>query len=101
MNWLWSWEWFPANLCVGILTIITLLCGIWLIVTIVKQIIDETAFACSDKETRPVLTGVNLKAADHKIYANATDSYRLASKTIEIDTDLNFKRFLLLLVIPL
>ena len=41
MNWLWSWEWFPANLCVGILTIITLLCGIWLIVTIVKQIIDE------------------------------------------------------------
>ena len=55
-----------------------------------KQIIDETAFACSDKETRPVLTGVNLKAADHKIYANATDSYRLASKTIEIDTDLNF-----------
>lgn len=55
-----------------------------------KQIIDETAFACSDKETRPVLTGVNLKAADRKIYANATDSYRLASKTIDIDTDLNF-----------
>ena len=55
-----------------------------------NQIIDETSFACSDKESRPVLTGVNLKAHDHKIYANATDSYRLASKTIDIDTDLNF-----------
>ena len=55
-----------------------------------NQIINETAFACSDKEIKPVLTGVNLKAKDHKIYANATDSYRLASKTIDIDTDLNF-----------
>ena len=58
--------------------------------SLLKQIIDETAFACSDKETRPVLTGVNLKAADRKIHANATDSYRLASKTVDIDTDLNF-----------
>ena len=55
-----------------------------------NQIINETAFACSDKEIKPVLTGVNLKAKDHKIYANATDSYRLASKTIDIDTDLDF-----------
>ena len=55
-----------------------------------NQIIDETAFACSDKETKPVLTGVNLKAEDNKIYANATDSYRLASKVIDIDTNLNF-----------
>ena len=58
--------------------------------TLFNQIIDETAFACSDKETRPVLTGVNLKAADNKLYANATDSYRLASKTVDIDADLNF-----------
>lgn len=58
--------------------------------TLFNQIIDETAFACSDKETRPVLTGVNFKAEGKKIYANATDSYRLASKTIDIDTDLNF-----------
>ena len=58
--------------------------------TLFNQIIDETSFACSDKETRPVLTGVNLSAHDRKLYANATDSYRLASKTIDIDTDLNF-----------
>ena len=58
--------------------------------TLFNQIIDETAFACSDKETRPVLTGVNFSAHDRKLYAVATDSYRLASKTIDIDTDLNF-----------
>ena len=58
--------------------------------TLFNQIIDETAFACSDKETRPVLTGVNFKAKGNKLYANATDSYRLASKTIDIDQDLDF-----------
>jgi len=55
-----------------------------------QQLVDETSFACSDKETRPVLTGVNFKAAGNKIYVNATDSYRLASKTLDIDQDLNF-----------
>lgn len=50
-----------------------------------KQIIEETSFACSDKDTRPVLTGVNLKVLDGKLYANATDSFRLASKTVEIE----------------
>lgn len=58
--------------------------------TLFSQIIDETAFACSEKETRPVLTGVNLVARDRKLYANATDSYRLASKTLDIDSDLSF-----------
>lgn len=55
-----------------------------------NQIIDETSFACSDKDTRPVLTGVNLKAENNKLYANATDSYRLASKTINIDSNISF-----------
>jgi len=55
-----------------------------------SQLIDETSFACSDKETRPVLTGVNLKAEDNKLFVNATDSYRLASKTVNLDTNLNF-----------
>lgn len=58
--------------------------------TLFNQIIDETSFACSDKETRPVLTGVNLKAENNKLYANATDSYRLASKVIDINNDLKF-----------
>lgn len=59
-------------------------------VSILNQIIDQTLFACSDKETRPILTGINLKASDRMLYANATDSYRLASKVLDIDSDLNF-----------
>lgn len=54
------------------------------------KIVNETAFACSDKDTRPVLTGVNFKANDGKLHVNATDSYRLASKIIDIDPELNF-----------
>ena len=55
-----------------------------------NSLIEQTAFACSDKETRPVLTGVNFCAKDYKLYVNATDSYRLASKTIDLTADLNF-----------
>lgn len=58
--------------------------------TLFNQIIDETSFACSEKETRPVLTGVNFKASGNTLYVNATDSYRLASKTVILDNELNF-----------
>lgn len=54
------------------------------------KIVDETSFACSDKDTRPVLTGVNFKASNGKLYVNATDSYRLASKTVSVDESLDF-----------
>ncbi|MDO4198042.1 MAG: DNA polymerase III subunit beta [Erysipelotrichaceae bacterium] len=52
------------------------------------EIIDQTAFACSDKETRPVLTGVNLKVENGVLHANATDSYRLAYKKVKVDSDI-------------
>lgn len=54
------------------------------------DIINETAFACSDKETKPVLTGVNLRANGNILYINATDSYRLASKTVDLNEELYF-----------
>ena len=41
MNWFWTWEWFPANMCVGILSVIVLLGGIWLIITILEETVDE------------------------------------------------------------
>ena len=50
-----------------------------------KEIIDQTAFACSDKDTRPVLTGVNFNSQNSILKVNATDSYRLATKTISLD----------------
>lgn len=55
-----------------------------------KTIISQTIFCTSDKETRPILTGVNFQAKDHHLQCVATDSYRLAKKVISIDEDLQF-----------
>ncbi len=57
---------------------------------ILKNVIDQTIFATSDKEARPVLTGVNFKSNNSTIECIATDSYRLAKKIIEIDNNLAF-----------
>ena len=57
---------------------------------LLKQIIAQTAFATSDKETRPVLTGVNFHAAAGKLNCVGTDSYRLAKKELKIDSALSF-----------
>lgn len=48
-----------------------------------KKVVAQTAFACSDKDQRPVLTGVNFHAHDNALYCSATDSYRLARKVVE------------------
>ena len=58
--------------------------------SILNNIINETAFACSDKETKPALTGVNLAAENNKLRVVATDSYRLATKTIDLDNSISF-----------
>lgn len=55
-----------------------------------KKIILQTSFATSDKETRPVLTGVNFQCVGTTLNCVATDSYRLAKKTVEIHEPLNF-----------
>lgn len=57
---------------------------------ILKKVILQTSFATSDKETRPVLTGVNLQCEGTTLYCVATDSYRLAKKTIQIAENLHF-----------
>lgn len=55
-----------------------------------KLVIQQTSFAASDRENRPVLTGVNFKAAGNKLECVATDSYRLARKIIELPTQQDF-----------
>jgi len=55
-----------------------------------NQIVEQTAFACSDSDTRPVLTGVNFKCENNVLKINATDTYRLASKTINLNNNFNF-----------
>jgi len=57
---------------------------------LLKTIITQTVFATSDKETRPILTGVNFRANNGELNCIATDSYRLAKKVINVDENLKF-----------
>ena len=56
----------------------------------IKQAIEQTSFATSEKETRPVLTGVNFKAKNQVLECIATDSYRLAKRILSIESDVSF-----------
>ena len=49
-----------------------------------KTVINQTFFATSLSETRPLLTGINLKLSDNLLEVIATDSYRLALKKIKL-----------------
>ena len=51
----------------------------------IKNIINETIFATSTQESRPALTGLNIKIENDKMECTATDSFRLAKKIIKID----------------
>ena len=55
-----------------------------------SSIIEQTAFATSSKDTRPVLTGVNFRLEDGVLKCTATDSYRLAKKTMPFDSNDSF-----------
>ena len=57
-----------------------------------RSIIRETAYATSNSEKRPILTGVSLKYANHKLTAVATDSFRLSQKIMELD-DVDYNDF--------
>jgi len=58
-----------------------------------KQMINQTIFAASNQESRPVLTGIHLQATSNYLTAIATDSHRLSKREIPVDineTQLNF-----------
>ena len=50
-----------------------------------KEMISQTAFAVSSDESRPQLTGINIKITVDELECNATDSYRLARKVLKIN----------------
>ena len=52
--------------------------------------VEQTEFAASVKEQRPVLTAINLEAADGQLIATATDSARMARKVLNIPEDIRF-----------
>lgn len=49
-----------------------------------KTIINQTIFATSNQESRPVLTGLNIKINDDILECTATDSYRLSKKIVKL-----------------
>ena len=55
-----------------------------------KLLISQTCFATSDKETKPVLTGLNMRCVGNEMTCVATDSYRMAQKKITIDNNSDF-----------
>ncbi|MBQ3021586.1 MAG: DNA polymerase III subunit beta [Bacilli bacterium] len=52
---------------------------------IIKNMVKQTIFAVSMQESRPLLTGLNLKINNNIMEVVATDSYRLAKKTIVLE----------------
>lgn len=60
---------------------------------ILKEILNQTSFATSMQESRPLLTGLNIKIVGNILECVATDSYRLAKKLLllpkEIEENIN------------
>ena len=56
---------------------------------IFKKIITQTFFATSQNESRPLLTGINFRIDNNLMEIIATDSYRLAKKSINIDKNVD------------
>lgn len=54
-----------------------------------KKIVNQTSFATSTDESRPQLTGINFKIIGDELECNATDSYRLARKTLHLEKTSN------------
>ncbi len=50
-----------------------------------KNIVYQTAFATSNEESKPILTGINFNIAGNILEVNSTDSYRLARKVVELE----------------
>lgn len=56
---------------------------------IIKNIVNQTIFATSSQESRPILTGINIKIEKNIMECLATDSYRLSKKIINLENDVN------------
>ena len=50
-----------------------------------KEIVAQTAFASSNEESKPVLTGINFNIVGNILECNSTDSYRLARKVVSLE----------------
>lgn len=53
---------------------------------LLRTIINQTSYAMSTQEVRPILTGLNLKINGDILECIATDSYRLAKKVVKLNS---------------
>ena len=56
---------------------------------VLKLLINQTSYAMSTQEVRPLLTGTNLKVTGDILECITTDSYRLAKRVINLDEPCN------------
>lgn len=56
---------------------------------VLRNLINQTSFAVSISEARPIITGVNFKMQDNMLEVTATDSHRLSTKTVELSSSIN------------
>src|SRR5699024_9980566 len=64
-------------------------------IDLLKNLIKQTVFAVSNMETRPILTGVNLTLKDSVLNFTATDSHRLASRDIPVETNMELSNIVI------
>ena len=53
----------------------------------IDEMVNQTCFATSTDESKPTLTGINIKAVGNVIECNSTDSYRLSRKFVNINNE--------------
>ena len=56
---------------------------------VLREIINQTSYALSTQEVRPLLTGINFKINGDILECICTDSYRLSKKNIKLDVPCN------------
>lgn len=55
--------------------------------SVFKTIVNQTAFASSNEESKLVLTGINFNIVGDVLECNSTDSYRLARKVVKLERE--------------
>jgi DNA polymerase-3 subunit beta len=63
---------------------------------VVSQIASQVAFAAAGEESRPVLTGIQFKQNESKLWITATDGFRLSRKSLETEDSGVFGRGLIM-----
>lgn len=58
---------------------------------VLRKLINQTSFAISHDESRPVLTGLYFEVTAGRVRVVSCDSFRLAIRDVELDTKLNSK----------